>query len=189
MRSSGSPRGTAGRRRPWPLLALLLGLALVSGHGAEAQTPDCAVLERLAGTWIGRGSLQRHLLSGTEPLRCRLDSDWKAAHAELISRWDCRGVDGDLTFAGALAETGSGSRVSGTLEASQGLEAGVLAGRCETDAVALDLSGWNPTTRDPVAASLTISLSEDDRTLTTTIEARDPDSGEWFTALTIRFVR
>lgn len=180
-------RGRSARPLSW----LLAGLLLVLGSGAEAQmlSSDCGVLERLAGKWIGRGSLQRHALSGAEPVRCRLDSDWSGARREVASRLDCRGVDGDLSFVGSLAATGSEGRMEGVLQGSEGLDQGVLAGWCETDAVRLDLTGRNPTTGDPVEANLVISLSDGDSTQTNAMEARDPESGEWFPALMIRFER
>ena len=161
--------------------------------GADAtvavRTADCAVLERLAGTWMGRGSMRRHAQSGAEPMRCRLDSDWDGGQREVESRLDCRGVDGELTFVATLTAVDGQERVTGTLEGSQGLDQGVLNGWCEADSVKLGLIGRSLTTGDQITAELVLSLSEDDRTLINAMEVQDPDSGESFSALDLRFER
>lgn len=156
---------------------------------AAGRAQDCAVLERLAGTWMGRGSVRRHAASGAEPLRCRLDSEWHGGRREIASRLDCRGVDGDLTFDGSIAALESGGQVAGALEGSHGLDQGVLSGWCEVDAVRLELTGRNPTTGNPVQGTLLFALSGQDGTLINAMEALDPKSGEWFSALEVRFER
>lgn len=178
----------------WSAVLLLLAADSVAADGVlegrpAAPAPDCAVLERLAGTWIGRGRLRRHAVSGAEPIRCRLDSDWDGDRREVASRLDCRGVDGDLTFHGSIAAIGAEGRVSGVLEGSQGLDQGVMSGWCAADDVRLELSGRGLTTGEPVTATLLFALSDTDETLLNAMEALDPDSGEWFSALEVRFER
>lgn len=195
-------RSRLGWRMPsWALRGVLIGLlAALSGSleagpaiGADeavaVRAIDCAVLERLAGTWLGRGSMRQHAQSGAEPMRCRLDSDWNGGRREVESRLDCRGVDGELTFVGTITAVDGQGRVAGTLEGSQGLDQGVLNGWCEADSVMLDLIGRSLTTGDPITAKLVLSLSEGDRTLINAMEVQDPDSGEPFSALDLRFER
>jgi hypothetical protein len=173
-----------------PILLLLGILLLVPGpERLWARSPDCSVLARIDGSWMGRGSLQRYLVSGTEPVRCRFDTSWAAAQRQLTHRLDCRGVDGDLSFAGSIGVSGQDGALSGSLTGSQGLDDGKLEGWCEARSVRLHLTGRNPTTGEPVEGDLTIAVGEEGESLVQTLQARDPESGEVYPALSLTLTR
>jgi len=177
---------------PPKLPKLLIACVLVLLHGPDrgwARSPDCEVLARIDGSWLGRGSLQRYLVSGTEPVRCRFDTSWAAGRRELTHRLDCRGVDGDINFAGSIGVIGEDGTIKGSLSGSQGLDDGELVGWCEASAVRLHLTGHNPTTGALVEGDLTISLPDGGETLIQTLEARDPESGTLYPALSLTLVR
>lgn len=173
------------------LASLILGAAIVVAAGASAaqQVSDCAVISRLAGSWNGRGSLQRTLSAEPEAVRCRLRFDWRPSTRIMTSTMECKGIDLEFKLWGSISVSATRGELTGAFFGSEGITNVTASGRCEASALALQLKENKPKADAPVSSDLTIALSDNGSTLSNLLEMRDPVSGRIWRSLSISFTR
>jgi len=174
------------------LVTLTLAAPIIVATGAAGvaqQANDCAVISRLAGSWTGRGNLQRTASADPEPVRCRLSFDWRPSSRIMSSTMECRGIDLDFKLWGSVSVVAPGDKLKGAFFGSEGVTNVNANGQCRPAALVLRLKENNPKPGTPVSSDLTIALSDDGGTLTNLLETRDPDTGRKWQTMSISFKR
>ena len=163
---------------------LVGGLLLASQPVSAAGAP---FPERIAGTWVGGGSLYRSPSAPRERVRCRFTSKWSKKSASISLRYICLGIDIKFETTGTLKWNEAGKTIAGKL-VTVGIGGFKATGKSRGDKVVINLVGKDKETGKRVTGTLSISL-KGKKSLSSSLTATDPKTGKRFKAFNAKFKR
>lgn len=162
-------------------LLTFVGLSGTSAYAANSLS------ERIAGVWVGSGSIHKAPGAPLERVRCRFSSKWSKRSQSISLRYICLGIDIKFETTGTLKYKSATQTIAGKL-VTVGIGAFRASGKDKRNSVNLALSGKDKKTGKAVSGTLSIRL-KGKNALTSTLTATDPKSGKRFRAFTARFKR
>lgn len=166
------------------LLASLVSIASFSGTSAYAAS---GLPERIAGVWVGSGSIHKAPGAPLERVRCRFSSKWSNRSQSVSLRYICLGIDIKFETTGTLKYNSKTHSIGGKL-ITVGIGAFRANGKSSSSKAVLTLTGKDKKTGKKLTGTLSIRM-KGKNALTSSITATDPKTGKRFKAFTARFKR
>lgn len=141
-------------------------------------------LDRLAGTWSGKGVVRTTERSPDEAIRCRLRTTSDSSGGRLSVQGTCSVAGLTLPVTGAITSNGK-NYASTVFQNLARLSSTDFNGRLQGSQLKMDFSGRDLQTNQDIRAHLTISTGKDSFNIS--LSRSDPDSGKLFEAGSIRF--
>ena len=182
----------AGMWRTLLALAVIVAVALassVSGISANAGSADEAFLQRLAGSWKGRGKMRPNSTAKLEPVSCRMSATWNGGSKSLRLSMNCRGVDVNFSSSGVLKTQGRNNVVLGSWSGALGLGGANISGRRSGNALSLTMTTQDRKTGKPIRNSVYLRLSGNGQRLSNSVNSQDGKTGRTFRFLTLSMRR
>ncbi len=161
------------------LLATMV-ISISSVHAANSSLP-----ERIAGVWVGSGTIYKAPGAPLERVRCRFSSKWADKVQTISLRYICLGIDIKFETTGSLKYSIQKHTISGKL-VTVGIGAFRANGKDSGNNVVLTLSGKDKETGKPVSGTLSIKLNGKN-SLRSSLMATDPKTGKRFKAFSANF--
>lgn len=154
---------------------------------ASAFAKQVSLPERLAGVWVGGGSIHKAPGAPLERVRCRFSSKWSKRAASVSLRYICLGIDIKFETTGTLKYNASKRTIAGKL-VTVGIGAFRASGKDNGNSVVMNLRGKDKQTGKPVSGTLSIRMNGNNA-LTSSLTATDPKTGKRFKAFKASFKR
>lgn len=176
----------AGMRRASLALAIVLGAFSAFGLSsvpAASGRSDEVFLQRLAGSWKGRGRLRPEVTAKVEPVACRLNATWNGGDRSLQMRMNCRGLDVTFTTTGILRTSQGSNIVQGNWRGPKG--GADVSGRRVGNALRLTMMSRDADTGRLVRSTLHLRLSGNGQMLSNSVHTQDGETGKTFRVLSL----
>jgi len=160
-------------------------LVLVAQSIQPAMAAKKDFAEKIAGVWVGSGSIYQSAGAPRERVRCRFSSKWAKQAAAISLRYICLGIDIKFETTGTLKINQASQAIAGKL-VTVGIGAFKASGKLNGNKVTLNLTGKNKKTGKPVQGTLHISL-KGNASFYSTLSATDPKTGKRFQAFKASF--
>lgn len=159
--------------------------AALFGMGVVAAPANADVfLDRLAGTWSGKGVVRTTEKSPDEAIRCRLRTAADSGGVRLSVQGTCSVAGLTLPVTGAITSDGK-NYASTVFQNLARLSSTEFNGKLQGSQLKMDFSGRDLQTNQDIRAFLTISTGKNG--FVVSLSRSDPDSGRLFEAGSIRF--
>jgi len=169
-------------------IAFLVSLLAVAGWpGVIANAASASLPERLAGVWVGGGTIYKAPGAPLERVRCRLSSKWSNRSQNISLRYICLGIDIKFETTGTLKYNAETHTIAGKL-VIVGIGAFAATGRNSGNNVVINLTGKDKETGKAVSGVLSIKI-KGKNALASSLTATDPKSGKRFKAFSASFKR
>ncbi len=152
-----------------------------------AKAEHAGFMNKVTGTWKGRGYLRLKAKAPREPVSCRFDGSLENNNTSFKVRLICLGIDLKMETRGRLKYDTGKHRLAGRLH-TVGIGEAKVTGHHNRDSLILTMRGKNPDTGKPATTTLSIIMSGNNN-LRSTMTASDPVTSNRFQAFTAKFKR
>ena len=182
----GEPATRAARPVVGCAAALMLVIGTTStGTTARAGAADEAFLQKLVGSWKGRGKMRPNATAKAEPVACRMSATWNGGSKSLSLNMNCRGVDVNFSSTGVLRTAQSGNAIQGNMSGALGFGGTSVYGRRSGNSLRLSMTTKDNETGKTIRSSVSLRLSGNGRLLSNSVNSQDGKTGRTFRFLTL----
>ena len=171
--------------RQFVFLSGICAVLLFAQSARPGMAASDAFPQRIAGVWVGSGSIHQAPGAPRERVRCRLSAKWAKQKSSIAIRYICLGIDIKFETTGTLKFNQTRQIIAGKL-ITVGIGAFSARGKRRGNGVVLSLAGKDKKTGKPVNGTLSISL-KGSASLASTLTATDAKTGKRFQAFKARF--
>lgn len=185
-------RRVAYSRRAVTGLVALLALAVICdtrGTDAAAGVADEAFLQKLAGSWKGRGKMRPNSTAKLEPVSCRMSATWNGGAKALNLSMNCRGVDVNFSSTGVLKTAQAKNAIRGRWSGALGIGGTDVFGRRIGNSLSLTMTTKDDDTGRTIRSSVYLQLSGNGQLLSNSVNSQDGKTGRTFRFLSLSMRR
>lgn len=166
--------------------AVMLVIGTVgAGTPVRAGAADEAFLQKLVGSWKGRGKMRPNATAKAEPVSCRMSATWNGGAKSLSLNMNCRGVDVNFSSTGVLRPAQSGNTIQGNMSGALGFGGTSVYGRRSGNSLRLSMTTKDNETGRTIRSSVSLQLSGNGKLLSNSINSQDGKTGRTFRFLTL----
>ena len=168
------------------LAVLVAAMSIGAGSPpAVAGKADSSLLERLAGSWKGRGKLKPTPTAKSETVSCRMEGTWNAGSKSLSLDMSCKGVDVSFSSSGFLRVLQGRNAVEGRWNGGGGIGKTAVVGRWSGNSLSLTLTSSDIKSGTAVRSSVSLRLAGGGRKLSNSVTSRDRETGRNYQVLSL----
>ncbi len=170
-------------------VAALFVVLNVSGTAATAGVADEAFLQKLVGSWKGRGKMRPNATAKVEPVSCRMSATWNGGAKSLNLSMNCRGVDVNFSSSGVLKTAKANNAIRGNWSGALGIGGASVLGRRSGNALSLSMTTKDRETGRTIRNKVYLQLSGNGQRLSNSVNSQDGKTGRTFKFLSLSMRR
>jgi hypothetical protein len=166
-------------------VAAIVVASSVGTTSAAAGAADDAFLQRLAGSWKGKGQMRPNSTAKVEPVSCRMSATWNGGAKSLRLSMNCRGIDVNFSSTSVLRTVQASNAIHGSWSGALGIGGTSVSGRRSGNSLALSMTTKDKDTGRTIRSKVYLQLSGNGRLLSNSVSSQDGKTGATFRLLSL----